>query len=67
MLRNTYLYEKVMFTNKVSAVSFWVVKEKEVALIKRVKLTWEFEEMLEVVHSGSKKLELIYFKIRHQS
>ncbi len=38
-----------MFTNKVITASFWVGKEKEVALIKRVKLTQEFEEMLEVV------------------
>jgi hypothetical protein len=37
-----------MFTNKVKLSSFGEVKEKEVALIKRVKLTHEFEEMLGV-------------------
>ncbi len=39
MLRNTYFYENLMFTNKVNAASFGVGKEKEVELIKRVKLT----------------------------
>jgi len=38
-----------MFTNVVNAASFGVGKEKEIALIKIVKLTREFEEMLEVV------------------
>jgi len=37
-----------MFTNKMSAASFGVGKEKEVTLIKRIKLTREFEEMIEV-------------------
>ncbi len=37
-----------MFTNKVKLSSFGVVKVKEVVLIKRVKLTREFEEMLGV-------------------
>ncbi len=35
-----------MFTNKVKVKSFGVGKEKGVALIKRVKLTQKFEEML---------------------
>ncbi len=53
-----------MFTNKVNAKSFGAGKEKEVVLMKRVKLTQEFEEMLEVVFflnvpSGPENLELI--------
>jgi len=54
-----------MFTNKVNVASFRVGKEKEVALIKRVKLTWEFVEnawsciLLKVSPSGPEKLELI--------
>jgi len=42
MLRNTYLYENIMFTNKGNAKSFGAGKEKEVVLMKRVKLTQEF-------------------------
>jgi len=38
-----------MLTNKVNAPSFGVGKEKEVALIRRVKLTREFEETLEII------------------
>ncbi len=37
-----------LFTNKVKAASFGVRKEKQVELIKRVKLTQEFEETFEV-------------------
>jgi len=48
MLRNTYLYENIMFTNKVNAASIGVRKEKELVLIKRIKLTQEFEEVHEV-------------------
>jgi hypothetical protein len=47
MLRNTYLYENRMYTNKVNAESFGVGKEKRVVLIKRVKLTQWFEEALQ--------------------
>jgi len=39
MQRNTNSYENIMFTNKVNAALFWVVKEKEVGLSKRVKLS----------------------------
>jgi len=65
MPRNSYLYENIMFTNKVNAASFGVGKEKEVALIERVKLTEKFEETLEVNFlskvgpSLPEKLELI--------
>jgi len=48
MLRNTYLYENITFTNKVNPASFGVGKKKELALIKRVQLTQEFEEAYEV-------------------
>ncbi len=48
MLRNTYL-NIFNFTNKVNAASFGVGKKKELALIRRVKLTQEFEEAREVV------------------
>jgi len=44
MLRNTDIYENRMFTNKVKPASFGVGEEKEAALIKRAKLTLEFEE-----------------------
>jgi hypothetical protein len=44
MLGNTHLYENIMFTNKVNAALFLVGKEKEVALVRRVTLTREFEE-----------------------
>ncbi len=37
---------KTMLTNKVNAASFEAGKEKGVTLIKRIKLTREFEEML---------------------
>ncbi len=37
-----------MFTNNVNAASFGVGKEKEIMLIKRVKLTQKFEEMCKV-------------------
>jgi hypothetical protein len=47
MLRNTYLFESILFTNKVNAASFEVGKEKK-KLILRVKITQEFEEMCEV-------------------
>jgi len=48
MLRNSYFYENIIFTNKVNTSSFRVGKEKGAALIKRVKLTHEFEETLGV-------------------
>jgi len=44
MPRSTYLYENRLFTNKVNAASFERERKKELALIKRVKLTQEFEE-----------------------
>jgi len=46
MLRNTYLYKNRIFTNKVILEG----KEKELGLIKRVKLTREFEDAHEVTH-----------------
>jgi len=64
MPRNTY--SNIMFTNKVNTASFGIGKEKYVALIKRKKLTQEFEERLEVTFhkkvgsSGSETLELIF-------
>ncbi len=38
-----------MFTNKLNTASFGVGKEKEIALIKRVKITQKFEETCEVM------------------
>jgi len=50
MLQNTYLYEKRMFTSKASEhIIISGGKGKEIALIKRVKLTQEFEEIREVM------------------
>ena len=46
MLRNTYLHENRMFTNKANAASLGVGKEKRVVITKRVKLTQQFEEAL---------------------
>ncbi len=68
MPRNTFLYENIMFTNRVNAASLWVGKEKlegkELVLIKRVKLTQQFEEVcgvaFKLVHVDLKKLELIF-------
>ncbi len=48
MLRNTQLYENVLFIYKVKVASISVGKGKEVALIKRVKSTLEFAETLGV-------------------
>ncbi len=44
MLRNTYLYENRMFTNKVNTALFEREMKKKLALTKRFKLTQEFEE-----------------------
>jgi len=47
MRRNAYLDEKIMLTNKVNTPLFEVGKVERVALIKRVKLTQEFDDALE--------------------
>jgi len=36
MLRNTYLFEKIMFTNKVKTASFGVGKEKRWCKLKEL-------------------------------
>ncbi len=43
-----------MFTNKVNAASFWVGKEKEMALIKTVKITKEVDKAHKVTHTMAK-------------
>jgi len=45
MLRNTYLNENRMFTNKVNKAILWGGNEKMV--IKRVKIMREFEKVFE--------------------
>jgi len=46
MLRNAYLYENIMFTNKVNQSIAFCGKGKDRVLLIKIIIKWEFEEAL---------------------